>query len=102
MEKQRLIESGFVSHWMNELIADAARAARREKRESEGGAAASGRQDFKVESGKVVLSLHHLQGVFYLLAVGFSGAFLALLLELLVHCCGGRVRVAQKASGLDA
>ncbi|XP_042881113.1 glutamate receptor-like [Penaeus japonicus] len=72
MEKQRLIESGLVVHWMNELIADAARKARKENREGGRQQDASDRQDLKVETGKVVLSLHHLQGVFYLLALGFS------------------------------
>lgn len=40
--------------------------------------------------GNVVLSMHHLQGVFILLLLGFSGALLVLLGEVLVKACGAR------------
>ncbi|XP_071524513.1 glutamate receptor-like [Panulirus ornatus] len=73
--KQRLIETGMVDHWMDDVIKIKVRQIR-ESRSGEGARMAS-----EVEDGQVVLSLDHLQGVLYLLLLGYVVAFLALVGE---------------------
>ncbi|KAG7166092.1 Glutamate receptor-like 54, partial [Homarus americanus] len=96
MQKQRLIESGFISHWMNELIGSAAKKAREEQTgDSQQVEEWKRDQQDKEEGGRVVLSMHHLQGVFYLLGLGFSGALLVLVGETITHICGRKKRTTQ-------
>ncbi|XP_066970003.1 probable glutamate receptor [Macrobrachium rosenbergii] len=90
MIKQRLIETGFVNLWMNDLIGTAAKKARDEKSDNQKQLNDMVAQSFVQESsGLVVLSLHHLQTVFYILFLGFSIAFLAFVTENVYHACAG-------------
>ncbi|XP_068250108.1 probable glutamate receptor [Palaemon carinicauda] len=76
--KLRLIESGLIQYWIDDLILTSSIQARKNNRKNWSLP--------KVEEGnggRVVLSLLHLQGVFYLLALGFILAFLILMMEIL-------------------
>ncbi|XP_071532992.1 glutamate receptor ionotropic, kainate 5-like [Panulirus ornatus] len=72
--KQRLIEAGLIDLWMDDVIKRKVRHLRTSKPEDE-------RVESEVNDGQVVLGLDHLQGVFYLLLVGYMGALLTLLGE---------------------
>ncbi|XP_071546555.1 uncharacterized protein [Panulirus ornatus] len=74
--KQRMLEAGLITHWMDDLVrmrvvmADKSRAGSTVSSESH-----------------MVLGLDHLQGAFYLLLLGYIIAFFSFLGENLAHCC---------------
>ncbi|XP_071526989.1 glutamate receptor ionotropic, delta-1-like [Panulirus ornatus] len=78
----RLEDAGIIRHWTEEVIARRVR----EKRQAsaldlQAGLGVSDQES----SGEVALGLHHLQGAFYLLLVGFSVAFLLTMGENFTH-----------------
>ncbi|XP_069995942.1 glutamate receptor ionotropic, kainate 2-like [Penaeus vannamei] len=84
MAKQRLLEAGLINHWMEEVIEEKAREERRKRKEEEGEEAIAGKRK---PSGNVVLSVEHLQGIFFLLLLGHTFASFLLLLEKIYHRC---------------
>ncbi|KAG7168604.1 uncharacterized protein LOC121867026 [Homarus americanus] len=79
--KQMMIEAGLIDHWMEEATAATITNYKKDINET---------VDFDssgvgTEKVMVVLTLHHLQGVFYLLLLGYGLAFLALLQENLIY-----------------
>ncbi|XP_071535567.1 probable glutamate receptor [Panulirus ornatus] len=71
--KQRLIEVGLVDFWMDDVIKIKGRHLRADRDQDERGRFETG----SVADGQVVLGLNHLQGVFYLLFLGYVAACIA-------------------------
>ncbi|KAG7162304.1 Glutamate receptor U1-like 5, partial [Homarus americanus] len=76
--KQRLVEAGLLSLWLDELI----------KKEIKQNNTEEGKERplyTEQESGQVVLTLDHLQGAFYLSLLGCCLAFGTFLIEIFIH-----------------
>ncbi|XP_064096267.1 uncharacterized protein LOC135208055 [Macrobrachium nipponense] len=79
--KLRLIESGLINYWIDDLILTSSRKARKNNLKKW-----TLPQVEEGNGGEVVLSLLHLQGTFYVLSLGFCLAFIVLIAEnLTVH-----------------
>ncbi|XP_071539773.1 glutamate receptor ionotropic, kainate glr-3-like [Panulirus ornatus] len=86
--KQRLVETGHISHWLKDLIQTSARTARREKtekkkhlQEEEEEGESKELEVVQVEGARTVLSMEHLLGAFLFLALGCCVALFTLLGE---------------------
>ncbi|XP_068240998.1 glutamate receptor ionotropic, delta-2-like, partial [Palaemon carinicauda] len=86
--KLRLIESGAITFWMNDLIESSAAKFRiqRQKEKPESEASADERSGGDKEGTNTVLGLGHLQGVFYLLIMGNVLGLLSFVIEYWFNC----------------
>ncbi|XP_071532432.1 glutamate receptor ionotropic, kainate 4-like [Panulirus ornatus] len=77
--KQRLLEAGLIDYWLDDVIETKVRVIR-------GNRGVAGETVYsEVDGGQVVLALDHLQGVFYLLVVGYIVALLTYIGENIDH-----------------
>ncbi|KAG7162306.1 putative glutamate receptor ionotropic, kainate 2-like 23, partial [Homarus americanus] len=77
--KQRLVEAGLLSLWLDQVIKNEVKRNNTEKEGKE-------RPLYtEQESGQVVLTLDHLQGAFYLSLLGCCLAFGVFLIEIFFH-----------------
>ncbi|XP_071518154.1 uncharacterized protein [Panulirus ornatus] len=88
--KSWLKEGGFINLWLDQLIDDSGRAARMRKKEEEGRGGDDDEKNRKQGNtnevgSQVVLGLGHLQGVFYLLIMGYGLSLVAFLAERVAH-----------------
>ncbi|XP_042871989.1 ionotropic receptor 21a-like [Penaeus japonicus] len=86
--KQRLIESGSIPFWLNDLIETSARQTRAENKRKEGEQGkgdAMGEQATQESSSLKVLGLGHMQGIFYILIIGLLFSATVFLGELMAH-----------------
>ncbi|XP_071524014.1 glutamate receptor ionotropic, kainate 4-like [Panulirus ornatus] len=79
--KQRLMEAGLIDLWLKDVIEIKNRKIRANRSEEDDNVQP------EVDDGQVVLGFDHLQGVFYLLLLGYAVAFLTLLREIITHRC---------------
>ncbi|KAG7163529.1 Glutamate receptor ionotropic, delta-2-like 8 [Homarus americanus] len=78
---KRLLGGGFVSKWMSTLIEEHTLATRRK---AAAASALSGETEAVLEGNQLSLTLHHLQGVFYIYAVGLLLSALTFTCELIL------------------
>ncbi|XP_068238799.1 glutamate receptor ionotropic, kainate 3-like [Palaemon carinicauda] len=85
--KQRLIEAGLINQWVKEMLGKP----KVEPCSTEGNCKTNAEKSFlssvEVKDEKVVLSLHHLQSVFFVLLLGFNCALLAFIGEFAINLC---------------
>ncbi|XP_076049358.1 putative glutamate receptor [Oratosquilla oratoria] len=85
----RLLQAGLIEYWLDELIITRARHERnlRKEKEAKEGVTESNVEVQQEDDGNVVLSLHHLQGAFYILMIGSSLSLIVLGVEIALHIC---------------
>ncbi|XP_076049370.1 uncharacterized protein LOC143030050 [Oratosquilla oratoria] len=100
-QKQHLIETGHITFWLDDLINTSARRERLQREKENKGTSSEGATirlvspvfsaakllRAETEANTVVLSVHHLQGCFYFLFLGYGLALTALVGEKMFQAC---------------